>query len=331
MAKVQGSNQSKGANSVVQRSKGASFWNHARLYLLEYSFRNVALVVWGIMLIAGCFSLFSIWSDGAKGVDLDWLAWLFGVVLVFAPAAAILYARTSGEEVRNPDKVATVGRKVAHYMTLAIALISLACLGVTFVYTGSRFIFGAVSSKSLVTVTLPALLATLLNFYVVAFILKDRAPSRSERKTNIAFLTFISTALLAIVIITAFTVGAGRRNDNKIESDLSLVAEKIEKYVDANDRLPGSVDDLDVKSEIKDDFKSGKYNYNNNGPASSSFEEDGYGSEYRSSYENRLNYELCATFKTNSDNYRDYYKGYLSSSHDKGYQCLEGWVYLTNY
>jgi competence protein ComGC len=303
------------------------FLSKTRFYLFEYTALQVCLALMGASLAMVIYTLFSIITHGYTGLDLDWLSWVFGLLVIFSPLTISLYARTTAEEISNPGRLKQPLRHVAFYMTLTVAVVSLVGFAIAMVYSTSRAIFGVSEMKSLVSVSLPSLIVVAINLYLIKFLIRADQCSNSMRRANLIFLMVISAMLIISMPVLSLTVGAGTKYDKAALRDLSETEKSVSDYFKSTNNLPSSMQDLtSLDSKIKAKFASGEYSYSiNNVSVDNSLESSRDDTIYVSKYTVR-DFKLCANFK-GATYYRGYGYPYRSiidpdSTHPKGYYCF---------
>lgn len=321
-----------------------NFFSRTKFYLFEYSSLQISTLWLGTGLSIAVFSLFAVVAGGSISTSVvESLAWVFGIILVFAPATVMLYARTSGEEAVNPARLHQHIRKAVFYTMLTIVIISAASLLVTAVYTASRFIFGLGDTESLVSVSIPSILVLLLHVYFVGFVIKGTVTSSSLRKMNIICISLLATLLLLTVSAMAMVSGNGVSEDKKTVKELGTTSVAINKEYKNSGTLPSNIENLSslANNDIKTKFKSGIYTYERipevyYGQTVDSSTQDTSDlsstakPESNSSYGSSNSYKICATFRTSTNTYAtdfDYSNPSDFARHSKGKECFSLYAY----
>lgn len=331
---------------IQKNNSKRGFLSRTKFYIFEYTSLQVANFCLAIGFSVAIFSFFSILSGNTVSSDtIEGFAWVLGSTLVFAPTVILLYARTSGEELKNPARLHQPLRKVVFYFILTIAIISAMSFLITSVYTASRVLFGLADTKSLLTTSAPSLLVLLLHTYFIGFVIRGTSTSPKLRKINIVTITALCSILALIIIVISLVNGDSISADKNIVKDFKATSAAINNEYRLTGELPNSISELGALSnqDIKDKFNSGEYKYQRN------IINQGYDlpAELNSEPSESLliapspdfaigsygDYKLCATFKTSSNHYETYDSSYgygsssLLGSHPKGYHCFDLYTY----
>ncbi len=345
---------------VTTKSKPAkknkrNFFSRTKFYLFEYTSMQVSNLWLGASFSIVIFSLFSVVSGNSRASDIvETLAWIFGIILVFAPISITLYARTSGEEEVHPARLHQRFRKFVFYVMLTIVVISAVSFLIAAIYAASRVAFGLGETKSLVSVALPSLLTLALYAYFIVFVIKGTVVPPKLRKFNIVAFSVLCTFMLLLVAGTAVVSGRDVTHDKKIVKDLESTSTAINQEYKNSGKLPVNIESLASlsSSDIKAKFKSGEYTYEQtnrntyydqpvelqddlNSSSTSPDTGSGTDSSMPSAYLEG-SYKLCATFKTSTSYddvvYTNYAPDYSYNDgrfdyHQKGKDCFTLYAY----
>lgn len=326
----------------------SNFTKESRAYLAEYA----VLLIITISLLWLASALFSgvldylgksrpAYSPYVGGFAYTASLAMLAGVAVLVPVFMFLTKRTKGSEALNPDLKNLGWRKA--FLGLFLVHVSLVSLGyaVALMY----HIFSWLASRGLGTAGDVVVWKSLLKhgFVVGLFVFTSWLYARDYRTTSNPHnrlvrlhrygLVCITIILSVVFIFTVLREQRGAFIDSTITSDLRTVASKVRNYESRNNRLPRSIDDLELNKELKAHAKTYKY-------------------EYRS---RSGGYELCAVFRTDTkdkksssdDNplerfssggssydYDDLYRTNESDdpgNHGKGRQCFNYTSYSSRY
>jgi hypothetical protein len=342
----------KSVNSVrpsSESNKKRGIFSKTKFYLFEYALFQSAVFWIGISFSVACYSVFNlIAGDPVSTSIVENLAWVFGLMLVFVPAAVISYARVTAEERFAPSRLDQVLRKVIFYTMLTIAIFSATIFTITTVYSVSRALFGLEESKSLLAVSAPSFVVVLFHTYFIAFMLRGTVTSARLRRINIIVTSTVGVILSILILGIASINGDGVAKDKRTVKDLKEASEAIRQDYRINGALTDSIDDLaDLDKGIKARFYDKTYTYKvvsqpiYDQPV---MLEDDMGSSSSPSEPNAdiaigINqnyYQLCATFKNADEGYYGSSYGAYDTSyrvdseldyHPKGYHCYNLYAY----
>ena len=142
---------------------------------------------------------------------------------------------------------------------------------------------------------------------------------------------YIAAFVLVIIALVAgisnSIVSKPYVSDRMITQDLRSLSEHIRIFDVNNQMLPETLDELDVKGDLKNRIKN--YEYTQNSPLGLEVKKSPRsGLEFRPDSINQQTYTLCATFKTSTLNDRTKLvpAGFNPEVHEKGRQCFTEYV-----
>lgn len=238
---------------------------------------------------------------------------------------------------REPTKKTGAAMAVMLIHAVIFALCGVAAL-ITAVVSVFMMVIGSDSDSRSLLVTL--LSALIVSAYYAATLARTLNPSRFPSLAKLYRFGMMATVGIIIVLGIVGPVARERslRDDRLLEQSLSDVPTAIEDYARDNDKLPSNLSELtNIPDGAKKIIEKGLVEYKPNTKTesvqqpSSSF--GGSNLTYRSSGRTTYYYELCATFKEESDSYgryggyadrQDDYTSYISSySHPAGRHCYK--------
>lgn len=172
-----------------------------------------------------------------------------------------------------------------------------------------------------VVCTITALLSLL--FFIRVLYIDKLQPIRSRFSIIVSAVAIIAVLL---TLIFPLTNEVRRKADRVIEENYSSIKNDIQSYVNSNNKLPDSLDEVTFKGGAKRAIETGRVTYS---PKPSSFSPSDLSqiSTRTRALNRELQYELCVDWKyeSNSGYDRDYpnsQKGYYSyDGHKAGKQC----------
>lgn len=317
-------------------------FKESRAYLVEYF---LILISTGIMLgvIIAMLSNIIDYTDSDRGASIfDSYAYtasvsMIAALLVVVPLIVLLSKRIQGSEAVNPALKDRGWRK--GFLGIFLIITSLFALGYTiaFMYTlvsyfASFGLGGDAKSFPWRGLLENGVAAGLFTF--TAWLYSYDYRLQKNVKVGLARLHHygligLSVLFTIIYLSTAFQQQRGAFIDDAISGDISAIRTKVETYESKNNKLPGSLKDLDLSKQ--QESRADKFNY-----------------EYSASRSGGK-FTLCAEFKTDTtdetpstrnplealsgSSYDDYYQSdYVDPyKHDKGKECFDFETYSSSY
>jgi hypothetical protein len=316
----------------------------SRAYFVEYA---LILITTGILLGVVTSMLSSIvrFTDSEKSSSfLDSYAYTASVVmiatlLVAVPLLLILTKRAQVSETLNPSIKNSGWRKA--FLGIFLLVVSLYAIGYAIAFMYDLVSYFATYGLGDAAKNFPwrGLLengVTALLFGVTAWLYAYDYRDQPDNRSRLARIHHYGLILLAILLTAVYLGTAFRQQraifiDETIVNDLQSIQTQVESYESKNNRLPASLDNLDLNKQQISRAKTYHYEYKK-GRSNSS-------------------YTLCAEFKTDaskekpisqnpleafsgsaySSNYRLNDTNDDPSQHEKGRQCFDYQTYSDTY
>ncbi len=264
-------------------------------YGLELSLATIGLIATSIITTYGIYAL----VNYLKGIDTpagtqfmgEFSLWVAATMLVWLPLGLVYYLRTRAETTRH---TATEERWV-HKLFVSVFLFQLvmliAAIVFSIVYALLRIVVGIddQAGDTAVRVVVPGLLAIAFNLGLFWAYSKHNRLSRTRFAGIVGVISLVVTLVLLGVSVTHVQ---GTSYDAKASADLYKLESKVSAYYTSKYNLPSSLSDLDGL----DDSVKGRLD------------------RYTYKKEARNRYQLCATFKT--DTQKD---SYIATTRDNEY------------
>ena len=316
-------------SAAVPAPSRASWRRHldrTGIYGFELLMATFGLTVAAIVIDYGFFAFFS-YVIGVEGRSVsanafvgEFSLWIVAAMLVWVPLALVFYMRTRGQLAANPAQGQTGLHKVLVSLYLFVNTIIAAGALFAFLYVLIRLAVGVEDAKVgevIGRIALPALLVVILHLGMLSAYMTSR---KVTRKTfGLSFAIVAAVVMLALLVSSVGSI-RGVAMDDKKQSDLRVISDKIRLYNTDKRSLPNSLADVAIPDrELK--LSLDTYRYEKKGTNK---------------------YELCANFATESDanvsvisdatSTGDGYTAYPSfTKHDKGEQCFKIRVYGFNF
>ena len=282
----------------------------SQYYLLEFIVALIGLSVVTALIDRMLFILMQYAVDAPVGATLFDKSNLVivAMALVWTPIMALFYARSRSEEINRPAVANTKLRRFFLYVFMLGTLVATTGFTLSALLSLLQMAFGATSSSdTLVTVTIPSILAAVLHGYIFRTFMEANTTVGVRR--FVSLVGGVSVILLAVLLGVTAVRSGGALTDEKISSDLKTISEKIRLYVADNNEMPANMGALQLSSDIEK--RAGKYGY--------TYEQNGTLGDYK----------LCAKFKTDTSLGEQPAKYYYQispdfSHHKKGQHCFEG-------
>ncbi|MBI5906602.1 hypothetical protein HY857_00935 [Candidatus Saccharibacteria bacterium] len=223
-------------------------------------------------------------------------------------------------------------------MVIHAVLFALFCIGslITAVFSAVQL---AISSSDTTNTKVALYSALIITVIYAALFLRTLNPSRLAWIRKFFAISMVAVvAAISILGIAGPIVGErARRVDRLIENNMSTVQGGINNYADQNNKLPDSLDTLDVSGDAKKLIESNAIKYTpNSKPATSN--NDSYSSQLSLSTKTTYTYyyTLCVNYEKSTKNSSGYsgsrygagsddYSAYISAyDHDSGNVCYKG-------
>lgn len=120
------------------------------------------------------------------------------------------------------------------------------------------------------------------------------------------FIIIVALGLVP-VLIAGFVIGGTPATlqeialDTKRMNDFEMIKQGIDLYFQDNNKLPVSIDELNMKTQLVDPTTNGPYHYE---------------------IVSNSSYKLCAEFSTDSNQAENMYQSSSTKRHNKGYDCI---------
>jgi type II secretory pathway pseudopilin PulG len=290
---------------AMRKDKNQAAAKHPPFFPASY----LLMTVTSLFLLAALGGLGAIlidyWFNGTSGILAEFnMIYLLASLIVVLPVHLWAYL-----QVRRTDRsqVTTFSLRVAHALLglyLFAVIASAIVLGTWLVAGWLNVWLGAGSvTTHLVASTLALAQAIAWLVYAVMHFTRVRADAARARY-YVATVGVVSLALIMLSLV--FPVPAYREvaRDLTKANDLSDIQHAIDGYVDANGKLPPSLDGLEGTLSQETMNRLGDYTYESHGGTNLGI----YG------------YSLCATFAKSSGEARD--TGFGFASHGSGQQCF---------
>ncbi|MFZ1324362.1 MAG: hypothetical protein WAQ57_04365 [Candidatus Saccharimonadales bacterium] len=185
-------------------------------------------------------------------------------------------------------------------------------------------------------------IATILSAFIIALLytaafLRTLNPARFNWFARRYRWIMLVTSVIALIAVIAGPVAKNfaRKDDALIVNNLSQVTDAVEYFTDSKNRLPDSLNELDLKDDAKIMVDKGLVRYKPEGgdydPGTSSGSMISYGTSRSHKY---FKYQLCVTYRYKAqgsapnyyyDNYpREEYNSYVSTyNHPAGEVCYK--------
>lgn len=296
------------ATNPVVKPK-SSFLEKTGVYGLELGVAMITMVILATVLSFGAYAL-SQYLNGSVSTGVGQLAlWSAASTIVWLPVVYIFYLRSRAYMERNPSIVNNGVQRAFVVIYQVVTLLTVIAFAFTAVYSMlNAFVQAGDMGRTLVTVSLPSFVSALV--FAGAFVAFFRKPVVT-RKVFATGLLVVSLLIVVPVIVYSMVTLRGANVDSNRASDLYRLESAVNSYYTANGyKLPDSLSDL--SSEVKDGLEMSLGDY-----------------DYRTTSDTE--YELCASFNTNTtdieDGYSSYDISYSTSNnyqrHATGKQCYE--------
>ena len=299
------------------RFKFPSWTTRSQYYLLEFIVALIGLSIVAVLIDRMVFVLMHYTVDESAGATLFDRSNLMviAMALVWTPITALFYARSRSEEINRPAVADTKLRRFFLYVFMLGTLVAAIGFMLSALVSLLQIAFDInPSSDTLVTVTLPSLLATVLHGYIFRTFMVANTAVNIRR--FVAIISGASLVLLVTLLVTTAARSGGALTDQKISSDLQTISEKVRLYAADNSQMPKSLNDLQLSSDTQKRVSKHGYTYSQSSSSG--------------------DYKLCANFKIDTSLGESTMKYYYQvtpdfSHHKKGQHCFEESAMATPY
>ncbi len=294
------------ARNPEPKPRKEGFLEKTGIYGLELAVAMITMVIVATVLSFGAFAL-SQFMYGTASLGVGQLAlWSAASTIVWLPVVYIFYLRSGAYMERHPEMVNNNVQRAFVVIYQVVMLLTVIAFAFTAVYSMlNAFVQAQDMSRTLVTTSLPAFVSALI--FGGAFIAFFRHPVVSRHVFATALLVTAIVIVVPVIIYSMVTL-RGANMDSNLSNDLYRVQSSVSAYYrDNGSKLPDSLSDL---------------------PPATRDGLEGSLSDYDYSVKSSDEYELCATFATDTTHKTDraVYNSYPSSTNDyyrhtSGKQC----------
>ncbi|MFZ1812526.1 MAG: hypothetical protein WAU02_03350 [Candidatus Saccharimonadales bacterium] len=301
--------------SAKKSSVFSKLCNGMSWYGLELALSTLGLMVTAMVLTYGIYAT----VNYIKGIDNpfavrylgEFSLWVAASMIIWLPLAVVYYLRTRAEIDRHPATKERLVHKLFVGFFLFNIIIVIAAALFSVVYALIRIAVGIddTVSDTLVRIVLPGILAAAVNIGLFWAYGKHQGLSRKAFALIVTGAGVLVTIVLLALSVT--NVQAASR-DEKASKDLSDIQSQITSYYSAKRSLPASLDNIEgLTAETK--ARLSRYDYKK---------------------ETSTQYQLCATFATDTQKQQGYeaaasyskdsYMSYADFSlHGTGEKCFK--------
>lgn len=282
------------ANNPAPKPK-RRFLENTSIYGLELAIAMVTILIVATVLTIGAYAL-SQYIYGSAGSGVGQVAlWSAASTIVWLPVVYIFYLRSRAYMERTPNIVSNEVQRAFVMIYQVLTILTVIAFAFSAVYSLlNAFVQADDMRRTLVTVSLPSFASALV--FAGAFVAFFRNPVVA-RKTFANGLLIASLLIVVPVIVYSMVTLRGANIDNNRSVDLYRLESAISLYYSQNDySLPDSIGDLPSGTRDGLEMPLSDYEY-----------------QKKSSRE----YELCATFSTDTTSDAD--TSYIAKTNSNNY------------
>jgi len=264
------------------------------LYVLEHFLLLVHVLV-ALVLVSSMFNkLLEHWTDTDSSMfplsgGYDEIVGLLAATVVVVPLMMFFFQRVTAAEKTDAKLLKKTWRSIWLNTFLAGIFfwgLSAVVTLVTELVDGLLNVGLEAGGEALWVSVVRQLFVILLLCYVGQFFYSSSKTKKADESRR--FLVAFSALAVLLLVMTAIWPLTDQRNsrvDDLIELDLSSISQLVDDYVLGESELPSELSDLSLEEEVEN--RADKYNYEFKRLSASSFAAE---------------YELCAVFKTDTNN-----------------------------